>query len=436
MPKVKIRGSEFDHTLSPPALVEARSKIEAALVAEQALHQKMIAAAQSGAPNYDIEAEYLSSQSILLACAVRAGAAAKLRRPTVETLLEIPEQHSLDKAINEVDWVHLKSKSGSKKYRFVHDFGPRLRTLQMAVRRVVESHFVPRPFQFTFGGIQGPIVQAKEAILAGNVHFATLDIENHFGSFHETEFASLLYMLPQAWIERAVSGQSVVMKWKRSSNAHLHQVISPPELLTQARSGILTGAISSPIIAARSLSKLCWMHHPAGLWNYADNFLLLTTTFTQLKNNIEELKARVSELPGGHFALKLVSEGTAAEGFEFLGHRVTLNGKKIQTEPSAANQSAILGDGYGMGCRVRAAMKDGQEAMALGHVEKYCARVKGWLSAFSLCDDIANWKAVMEFGIEQEAWPLVVDARTMLAAANGDFKYRGGEYQYVQGGEG
>lgn len=434
MPMVDIRGSSFEHSLTAAALEKAVGRIEAALTAEKSLHQNIIASIKSGAPGYAAEAKYLSSKSALLACAFRAAGTAKSRRPSLEGLLAIPDRHNLDKPLSEPDWVRVKLKSGMD-YRFLHEFGPRQRTGQMAVRRVLECSFVPRLFQFTFMGIQPPIIQAREAILDGAVYFATLDIRNHFSSFDAMGLASLLPMLPQAWRDHVVSGQCTVMEWNKSAKIHHHMPVSPQELLDQARSGILTGAICSPIIAARSLSKLSWMHNPAWLWNYADNFLLLATTSTQLKNNIEELKARVSELPGGHFALKLVSAGHAEEGVEFLGHRVTLIGKTIETQPSAANQSAIFCEGYEMGCRVQTAMNKGHADKAAHYVKKYCDRVKGWLAALSLCDDIAHWKAVMEYLIKQEAWPLILDAETMLAAAQGDFEYSGGEYQYVVAGD-
>ena len=431
MPLVDIRGLNFEHALASADLDAAKTQIEAAFAVEKTLHQEMIADFKSGTPGYPAVGCYLNSEQVMLACAVQAGKKVpKRHRPKIETLLGIPSKLTLKKPLAEIDWVRLypKHKGG---FRFIHDFGPLHRTVKQMTLRVTECHFVRKPFQFTLWGIQKPIVQVKQSILDGKVHFATLDITNHFGSFRSKRLASLLPMLPKAWVDYVVLGRYAVMKWKEAPPLHYTQNLSPTELLYLARPGIPAGSICSPIIAAHSISMLPWASSPVMMWNYADNFLLLAATAVELQEGIEELTAAVSELPGGHFDLKKISQGHAEDGFDFLGHRLTLKGNKIETEPSLANEQSIIGEGRKMGQRVALAWKKGDEAKAILQVKKYCVQVKGWLAAFAECDEIPEWEAMFKSLIAQTAWPLVIDIEQMWASVQGEFEYTGDEYQYV-----
>jgi hypothetical protein len=431
MPVVSIRGVNFEHSLSSSDLAAAKAYLASALAFEKTLHQQMIADFKSGTPGYPAVNCYLNSQQVILACAVQAGKKVhKHYRPKLETLLGIPLKLTLEKPLGEIDWLRLEPKH-SGDFRFIHDFGPMHRTAKEAVRRVIECRFVPRPFQYTFVGIQKPIAMAKKALLEGRTHFATLDITNHFGSFGSKKLASLLPMLPKAWVDYAVLGRHVVMKWKKGSSLHNPQNLSPTELLHLARLGIPAGSICSPIIAAHSISTLHWAHNPVMLWNFADNSLLLAANAIELQEAIEALTAAVSGLPGGHFILKLVDKGQAQDGFDFLGHRLTLNDKQIETEPSLANQQSIFGEGTTMGRSVALALKKGNEVKAIRHVEKYCVKVKGWLAAFTECDEIAEWETTFKSLIVQEVFPLVIDIEQMMASLQGEFEYSGNEYPYL-----
>jgi hypothetical protein len=304
MPLVNICGVDFEHSLSSSDLAAAEAKIASAFAVEKALHQAMIAEFKAGAPGYLGVSTYLNSEQAILACALQAGKKVpKRHRPKLETLLGIPPKLTLEKPLGEIDWLRSEPKH-SGGFRFIHDFGPIHRTAKQMVHRVVECGFVPKSFQFTFLGIQKPIVQVRQAILAGRTHFATLDIINHYGSFCSKKLAALLPMLPKTWAEYVVLARHAVMKWKEEPLPHYTQNLSPTELLYLACSGIPAGSICSPIIAAHSISMLPWASSAVRLWNYADNFLLLAASAAELKDGIEELTAAVKGLPGGHFALR------------------------------------------------------------------------------------------------------------------------------------
>jgi hypothetical protein len=431
MPLVDIRGSDFEHSLAGNELAAAKAQLKSAFAVEKTFHQKMIADFKSGTPGYPAVSCYLNSGQVMLACAVQAGKKVpKRHRPTLETLLGIPSKLTLEKPLGEIDWIRLEPKH-SGGFRFIHDFGPLHRTVKQMVLRVLECRFVPKPFQFTPVGIQKPIALAKKSILEGRVHFATLDITNHFGSFRRKKLASLLPMLPKAWVDYVVLGRHVVMKWKENSYLHNTQNVSSTELLYLARSGIPAGSICSPIIAAHSISMLQWANSSAKMWNYADNFLLLATSDYELTKSVEELKAAVGALPGGHFMLKLISEGHVEDGLEFLGHRLRLKGNKIKTEPNISNQESIYAEGMKMGQRVTLALNEGNKAEALYYVKKYCAKVKGWLAFFTECDEIAEWESTFQSLIAQNAWLPVTEIEQMMVSVQGEFEYTGDDYQYV-----
>jgi hypothetical protein len=422
MPLVEIRGAHFEHALVGSDLAAAKEQIEAALVFEKKLHQQMIEEFKSGTPGYPAVNCYLNSKPVILACAVRAAKKRpKRHRPTLETLLGIPSKLTLKKHFTETDWLKLEPKKGG--FRIIHDFGPLHRTAKQMVHRVVECSFVPRPFQFTFLGIQKPISQVKQALLKGRTHYATLDIVNHFGSFSFDKLAALLPMLPTAWVDHVVSGRHTVMKWKKGPTMTLGSSLSPSELLHQARSGIPTGSICSSIIAAGSISKLHWEINPVMMWNFADNFLLLAAFAGELQKGIEELTAAMKGLPGGHFNLKIVNQGHVGDGFQFLGHHLSLTDCKVITEPILAVQQSMFSKGNKMGQRVGLAMNKGDEVKALDHVSDFCVQVKGWLAAFAECDDIAEWKAVFIHLIQQEVWPLAIDVEHLMASVQADFSY-------------
>jgi hypothetical protein len=150
-----------------------------------------------------------------------------------------------------------------------------------------------------------------------------------------------------------------------------------------------------------------------------------------LEEGIKELVAAVEKLPGGKFKLKLQSQGHAGDGVDFLGHHLLLSGDKVRVEPSHLNSEAILQAGNVMAAKVASASQEGDNKSAMRHVEGYGEKVKGWLAAFSACDNIEEFQALLEFGIEQNALPLKVNAKTLLETVKPSYEYSSDEYQYV-----
>jgi hypothetical protein len=146
---------------------------------------------------------------------------------------------------------------------------------------------------------------------------------------------------------------------------------------------------------------------------------------------IDELTAAVWKLPAGKFKLRLQSQGHAGDGFDFLGHHLRLSGDKVRAEPSHLNAEAILEGGNVMAGEVVSALQKADHERAMRRVVRYAKKVKGWLAAFSACDNIEEFRVLLETGIEQNALPLKVNAKVLLETVRSSYEYSSDEYQYV-----
>ncbi|WP_409190872.1 hypothetical protein [Bradyrhizobium sp. RDM4] len=353
MQVVKILGTSLKHALSPGELAKAKNDILADIAHAKAVRRTIGA---EGHPLESAIANYLSCPKVKLACAFQAASKKSERhRPSLNMIIGIPGELNPDQPLQEMHRLTVKQKkSGSGDLRFIRDYGPLHRTGQLMVHHVVERLIVPQAWQKTFKGLPHIVGSAKTALMAGKVFGATLDIENHYGSFSTKGLPNLL-LAPQEWVENVVGAR----------HASVSDVKAPPQcilpvskLILLAQSGLPLGSICSPMIAAYSVSFLNWTPNPQRiLLNYADNFLLLASSSQALSEGISEVMAAVRKLPAGKFKLKVQSEGNASDGFDFLGHHLQLLQDKVLVEPSQWNVEAIYSDGNKMGAKVATALK-------------------------------------------------------------------------------
>lgn len=428
MQVVKILGTSLKHALSPGELSKAKNDILADVALAKAMRGKIGA---EGQPLEGAIADYLCCPRVKLACPFLAATKKGERhRPSLDKIIEVPGELDPTQPLHETHRLVVKQKkSDNGDLRFIHDYGPLHRTGQLMVHHVVERLIVPQAWQKTFKGLPHIVGIAKAELLTGKLYFATLDIEKHFGSFSTKELANLL-PIPQEWVEYVVGARHASV----NKNVKVTPLCTLPvsKLILLAQSGLPLGSICSPMIAAYSVSFLNWTPNPQRiLLNYADNFLLLASSSQALSEGISEVIAAVGKLPAGKFKLKVQSEGNASVGFEFLGHHLQLLQDKTLVEPSHWNVEAIYNDGNKMGAKVATALKNGEHESAMRCVEKYCSKVKGWLAAFSACDDIEQFRAHLEVAISDNAWPLQVNVAELPKTASPTYEYSGDDYQYV-----
>lgn len=424
-----IRGREFKHDLPHHLLAAAKTDISLAFAeaknARQEVHQEF----QQDMTNGPAVQTFLASARVKLACAIEAAGKRPLRnRPRLESLLAIPTKLSLDTPLAEIDRVRVRIKKDGQ-FRYIHDFGPLHRTAKQMVYRVLAEKFVAKDFQYTLSGIQTPIKLAKAELSDGKTFFATLDIRDHFGSFSTKKLAHLL-PIPKEWVDYVVGGRHAVVKLE---NIDPSISVSPAKLLLQAQRGLPTGSICSPIVAASSIGALTWQpSSERTLINFADNFLLLATSLSEMSKAKHELIDAVRKLPGGKFSPRVVDEGSAGESFDYLGHSLKMVAGNIEIGPNLSNQEAIHAEGERMGNRVAKAMSCGDTSLAISHVKDYCTLANGWLAAFSECDEIEEYRAMLETLIVQNAFPLSFDAiKDAMLSAGHSFEYARDHYRYL-----
>lgn len=410
MPTADVCGVPFKHGLSSTDLAHALKGIEASCAAANLRVKSLRAAIASGDQFGQTQARdwLLYSPEALLTAAVAANRKINpYKRQTLERCLAVPSLIDFSQPFGELVPVRPKQKKptalgGPVAYRMLHDHGLCHRTAQDAVMRVLGPYFTPRSFQLTHLGTQAAIARAKPLIKMGYVHAARLDIESFYLNFSAKALIAEL-PLPAGVVEHAVVGRfmRVVMDQgtKEGKNIPNFTPHTKENLLLQARQGIPLGAGSSPIVGMICVSRLAWQSMPdAVLLNYADDFQLLAPSAKALEVSIGVLNDAVNNLPGGHFKLVLKAKGSAAAGIDFLGHRLRIVNGKLKTSPGQANLNLVYAKLNALDTRfgklTNWPSKINQEAAVKCAAEMY-AVTKGWISAFSQCDDIETRWAVL-----------------------------------------
>src|SRR3546814_4896957 len=89
------------------------------------------------------------------------------------------------------------------------------------------------------------------------------------------------------------------------------------------------------------MSRIPWSPSSGiALVNYADDFFLLATSIPLLAAGGDMLIDAVSEIPGGTFKLKQLSEGSVHDGMAFLGHTFAFKSGALKTSPADADRKS------------------------------------------------------------------------------------------------
>ena len=329
--------------------------------------------------------------------AVEVARSGKIKpEPTLADCLNVVENLNFFAASPEEATV-LAVKKASGKYRATIMFGLEHRVAQKILREVLSAYHAKQSFQFTSRGIHAAIKAARAHIGEGNIWYAHLDIKEFYSNFRVEELlqdAALGGKLPNKVLANYVHGHNL----KMSESA---RVIGgdelPSSMLTSlaytARRGIPQGSSLSPLVAEMMVSKMpLTVALRKHLTNYADNFLLLAKTEAQLQELVDELKAAIYELPGGHFKLKDEGSGCLdGDTLRFLGHRFQLEEGVLRISVSVQNQNRFYGEliqfETGSGPYMLCADGDALEVLKARLAILY-SYVKSWVSAHRLCDDV------------------------------------------------
>jgi hypothetical protein len=426
---VDIDNTPFKHSMPAGQLSKALAKISSSRTISRQLRAELKSAI-STSPEKGLLAtsHFLASSDVVLAAAVKANRLIRERkRATLERCLAMPSILNVQGPLQEPSFVRAHPKH-SEGVRVTHDFGLQHRTSQGMVLRVMECHFVPRPFQYTFRGIHEAIAQAKPLLLQGLVYFATLDIKDHFGSFDPEKLTSVL-PLPKEWVDHAVVGRHLAVVAEKNAAGKPYAIIPTHTLLHQARQGVPQGSACSPIVAAFCMAHLQWESLPgAAMSNYGDNFLLLASSTQVLDECIGKLAAAIAGLPGGHFQPKIIQKGHAKYGVDYLGHRLVGKGAQVWISISPANQESILGELKRLDSKLDHAYMQGGTFKTEQCLLRMCAYIKGWVRAFRECDDVDDWEAALLEMTQMNAGSLGTKVPNIYATIGENYEFSIQEY--------
>ncbi len=334
----------------------------------------------------------------------------KLRkRPTLDRCIAVAGKLNLYGPIDELSRIRARGKP-SGGIRVTHLFGIEHRTAQRMVKRALSPTVILEPFQFTHKGTHVAIAAVSEALASGFRYYAHLDVREFFPSF-ELEMLAPELPLPKEVVQRVVVGRHLAtvldkVEGKGSHHTPLPHPHTLHSLTHEARRGLPLGSICSPIVGVNAVSHLDWVPiKTAKLFNYADNFLVVATNKLRLEKRVEKLVGSVAEMPGGSFKLKLISEGLATEGIEFLGHMMstTVGGAvQVRLSEGAKNvfykrltewEQILSVKGY------LAGHHDKQKCIEV--VAEMLSFIAGWREAFKACDDVDRWVLLARDAITQ-----------------------------------
>ena len=401
---VQVDQVNFRYRDAPAQLPSINDAVTAARLLMKEKRALIEVVMRVGAPEAlpDLTALFLSNEKVILCAAVAAAKRMRWsKRPNLEHCVALAKSLKIDQPLNEISLVTGRPKKAGQ-FRATHDFSIRHRTAQQMVKWVMALHFKPRPWQYTMVGVPRTIKAAKANLGVGHLYYATLDIENFFGSFYQKELLNGL-PLPKEWVDHVVVGRHIAVEVAKRQDA-VPIGLSPHELLHMARQGLPLGSSCSPIVAAYCTAKLLW-EADVVLINYADNFLLLASNPQALDQGIMALTNAVANLPGGSFNLKLIDQGHASHAFDFLGHRLRVENSEVRVSPTLANEQAIIGKLNDLDTKFGSSKNKAARQQLLVRMMEMMA---GWFEVFGECDEIGQWKQYFQATLEENAKAMAI----------------------------
>lgn len=334
----------------------------------------------------------LSAPEPRIHCAAVIGLSKKFRGdPSAKLIKRIANGFDLTTPINEKVIIFGRDKGGGK-VRAILVFGNWHRTAQAVLRIILSCYYVPKGFQAAgrcgsaasdAKGIQGTLKAVKKEIEAGKLYFCHMDIKKFFPSFRIEklgEEGALGNKLPMKTLHAFCTARGLHM----SGDYTL-----PSSVRKEARRGIPTGSSLSPLIADMMVSR---MPLPVSayqdVFNYADNFMLLAKTKSELLEIKAQLMTAVEHIPGGCFSLRREAEGCFEQSsVDFLGHNISFHDGKVHFRVMQENEEALYD-------RLSGFLYNGAEhddpklkVSMLARFRRSYSYILSWSQAFALCEN-------------------------------------------------
>jgi hypothetical protein len=311
--------------------------------------------------------------------------------------------------------------------RLICNFGPLRRSMAYQLKPVLEillghSH---RPFQYFFKGYYRAVMKAKELMQAGYDFSCELDIRECFPSIEVSKLGKLL-SLQNGAVERACAFGDAHATW-RIDGAEV-----PSTVLTEkVRLSLPQGLPISSLIAEIIISKLGWAVPPGiELINFADNFLVLGKSKSEVASAADTLRAAIHALAGGSFLTKSTGVVALEDGAGFLGHDFQKVGEDVLVRALAENEMYAMLERYEeelfSSCSTKKAFL-GTQKKALRVLGKMLAYFTSWAAAFKACDNIHEHHAAFQITFESlcSQFGFVATAAFPYYDASAEYYYNG-----------
>ncbi len=231
--------------------------------------------------------------------------------------------------------------------RVVLSFGPENQARQILLRNLFKAMPGKHASQMMFnGGTTRAVRLVEDCYVDGYQHSMEVDIYRCFQSFDKQGISAFL-RLPEKVTEHVLGASSLNL---RPSLTCMKDVLyhspnlsmSPMELFMElfgedwdlTQLGLIEGSKASPFAAELLLAPICddLAKRGAGrVINYADNFLLMAKSKSELTKLYNLLREGLHTHPAGPLQVKETPKRTRPqESFEFLGYKFLPNGESLQ----------------------------------------------------------------------------------------------------------
>jgi hypothetical protein len=354
-----------------------------------------------------LQLQYMHSGAVWLSAIVEA---AKLldfeNRPTISTCRELAKKAKKIGPFLEPVKVRLKSK-GVGKYRHYCEFGPVLRGAQLILVDLLKPNHKPQPWQFGVAGrgAHHAIDLTRKLHKAGYIFASVLDIRSFYDGFHHSGIAPWA-VLPVPLDLKIKAGIGKYLNLEKGEIKHQTNTQSEhynSAIVSMKTAGLLPGSAFSGMAAAHILSKISptWLT-TAEIINYADDFLVLAQSETELCHAVFALRASIEAIPAGKFELLEKSGNSLPAPIVYLGHRLRTDiqgNLRVEVTDKSVDRFA---NSFYQDCEYLEKLaktfskNPAGETLLEQRTIKLAKRISSWAESFSSADDVEQHSQYFE----------------------------------------
>ena len=244
--------------------------------------------------------------------------------------------------------IHPKPKPGPNlQYRPILEFGFENTALQHLLLPLLRAQADLHPNQYTMRGTHAAIERVAGLLEEGHTWATEIDIRNCYQSFDGERVADLL-PVPKEVARNVLTGASLSLCLNPSfvgpADPGEDDEIIFPELFAAVRQGISQGAATSPLVAEMMLASVFKVLPDCGaVTAYADNFLVMGKTESEVLSISEALRSAIKAHPAGPLWPKEPRIFGSGMVVEFLGHQLWMSEGSVVIAPGTAKREESTG---------------------------------------------------------------------------------------------